>query len=1309
MATWADEVATYQALGATPDQIEQEAIRVRNERLQFGATPEEVDAYFGIKQPDMAPVKALIDENLAAAKPKEGEAAAAPSDPIDSFWESVGAGFGMSSTAMAVKAAMGKTIAPTQMLNENAPMAYRIGMSAGQIAGDLPAIAAASLATTAALPAAGTLALGAAIGATTSALPTAIRESLMEFYEKEDVKDFGEWWGRASGVFLDTLKSGATGALAMGAGGKVAGALAGRGAAATTVGAARVGTEIGVMTSVGSALEGEVPKLQDFTDAAALVTGIHAAVGATGAAAKKLRTIYAKTGIKPSQVLEDAVTNPAIKEKLVNEGTEMPKEYEQYVEPVAPKPEKAPSPVPVEKPVADQKPVLSDAENAILSKIGVKADKKSSYSMDKFYADYVDKLSPFKIVDEMVRGKKSSELDTIDSTYQMARLLSDTRGMAVTFIEQGPRDFKTNKTVAKPLLGILNSVDNVEKFRAYVVAKRALELESRKLKSGFDPEAAAKVVAENSKYEKAANDLVDYSNAALKYLADSGMISRKEYKAMVAAGKNYIPLKRISEEGEALSRAGAKNPVRGYKGSDLAAADPFLSLIENTELYVKAAQHNEFKKSIIKELEDADGKFIENELIEKVAKKQIPVSVSESELSTLFKDLGVEMDAEGIDFTIFRAANKSLAPNEFIVKRNGKTEIYAVKDPLLAEAFKALDGNYEPLSPILKVAKAFTTVKRLGITLATPFQFRNLFKDQISSGVFSKYGTLPFMDVARSFKHLWDKDGVYYDWLSSGAGAGTFLDATTSLDAIIKQFEGKAGKINLSRNLILKPYHAAEALGSMFENATRIAAYKRASGGKFDPASVRRGAFEAREITIDFQRIGAKMQAFNMMTAFSNVGIQGVDRVIRVFKEGTPEQRAQVLGRGLMYIAAPSLLLWWANRDDERVKEIERWEKDINWILATDDWQPLKQGENPSDYPKHLIRENNGLFEVNRGVIYRFPKPEIIGQIFGSMTERTLDAFFTDNPHLYKDFESTIIKSLVPAFTPDVALPVVEQAVNKSFFTDSDLVPHNLAGLLPQERYTEYTSETAKLLGKFITQLTPQMYRDRKGASIDTPIVIDNYIRSWTGTLGVQAVQIADTLLKAAGVAEFKIKPLSTLKDNPFVGSFVVRYPRSKTVSTIDFEEIAKRNSMYIATMKKARERAAFSTSEQFLDKRLADIEKTYQDFPHKFIDFSSTLKAMSRQSAQIQMITAMPNMDPDEKRQQIDSLYHLMIEQARVSLDAYYEMEKEMEAMRRELKTPAPKDALEGAKDLEPAPKIDPLDESDASSQPDQVDTLSE
>jgi len=96
--------------------------------------------------------------------------------------------------------------------------------------------------------------------------------------------------------------------------------------------AAAMGTEIGVMTVAPSMLEGKLPEPEDFMNAAILMVGMHAA----NSTAAKLRTIYAKTGIEPGQVLADSKTDPSIVRELTEQtenasdrGSEIPRIYKE--------------------------------------------------------------------------------------------------------------------------------------------------------------------------------------------------------------------------------------------------------------------------------------------------------------------------------------------------------------------------------------------------------------------------------------------------------------------------------------------------------------------------------------------------------------------------------------------------------------------------------------------------------------------------------------------------------------------------------------------------------------------------------------------------------------------------------------------------------------------------------------------------------------------------------------------------------------------------------------------------------------------
>ena len=83
-------------------------------------------------------------------------------------------------------------------------------------------------------------------------------------------------------------------------------------------------------------------------------------------------------------------------------------------------------------------------------------------------------------------------------------------------------------------------------------------------------------------------------------------------------------------------------------------------------------------------------------------------------------------------------------------------------------------------------------------------------------------------------------------------------------------------------------------------------------------------AYASREkFTLDFARIGAKTKGVNSIVAFFNANMQGIDRLAREFKDNPGRTSWKIL----LGITLPSILLYFANRDDERWKEIPQWQK----------------------------------------------------------------------------------------------------------------------------------------------------------------------------------------------------------------------------------------------------------------------------------------------------------------------------------------------------------------------------------------------
>lgn len=241
----------------------------------------------------------------------------------ESFGDYLSAGWQSSVTGLATR---GKR--PEVTLTSDSPWYGHLAAMFPSVAGDLPAMVAgfsigapAGAAVGSAVPVLGTAA-GAVVGgwAGGGALPAGLRTAMMEMYASGDADSSVGFISSALKVAWETAKGGIVGGVTGGAGRFVQGAVQpgslalARGVqgavqpmTAKTI-AAVSAAEITSMATVGAGLEGRLPEPQDFLNAGVMVGGMKLA----GTVAGKMRTIYAKTGIRPEQVAVDAKADPRI-------------------------------------------------------------------------------------------------------------------------------------------------------------------------------------------------------------------------------------------------------------------------------------------------------------------------------------------------------------------------------------------------------------------------------------------------------------------------------------------------------------------------------------------------------------------------------------------------------------------------------------------------------------------------------------------------------------------------------------------------------------------------------------------------------------------------------------------------------------------------------------------------------------------------------------------------------------------------------------------------------------------------------------
>jgi hypothetical protein len=911
---------------------------------------------------------------------------------------------------------------------------------------------------------------------------------------------------------------------------------------------------------------------------------------------------------------------------------------------------------------------LDAAKSVILSHLSIgEAAPRRPWTFARLYTDVVNKLFP--IEQAVTRTAGTDVLPAADDAGKLARLMSGATGIADRFLRYNTLDFATRQPNGPGLETILKPVaDDMDGFRAYAAAQRALELESRDIRTGFDLDAA-RIVADQGadRYAKPLADLIDFQNRTATYLRDAGVLSRAGYDAMRGANKLYVPFQRVMEDEAGTGISGgaslqASNPVKGIKGSQREVVDPIESIIRNTYLFTQMAERNVVGTKLVDMLNAASETQPGHE------------AAPDPQAANALRAEGV---ANPEDLAPLMLSMAPVREGEIRILRDGAAETYKV-DPELARAMKGLDA--QSMGDIERMLRPFANALRAGAVLQPDFVLRHSIRDFLYATV-THPGLFSPMDLVRGFTSMAMKDADYQDWLSSG-GAGVSMVSLDRryLQQSIDQLTGtgilerawnvidnpnatlgqKAGAVagvplDAARKFLLNPMQMAVHFA---ESATHIGTFIKAKnemladqpeGATLTKAQTLEAGFASRDIAVDASRMGAKIRTLNALSAFSNIVIQDSDRVVRAFVKSPMATAIKVAGA----ISLPSALVWMNGKDDSRYEDAPDWERDLFWVIPTDRWEdasPKDYAARPDD-PKLRRQAADGGYQVNNGITFRVPKPWGMGLVFGSGVERSLDSFAAHKPDAFKGLAASMGAVSLPSLIPNAITPIIEQYANRSMFTNRTLVPDQMEKFLPEYQYTPYTSETAKALGQIIGAFPGvEQAKTEQGAAggvaraLSSPILMENYLRAWTGNLGTYALQLADAGLRKAGVVPDPPNlPASTLADIPFVRAFIVRSPSSSAQSIQDFQDDYERNKIYYDTwmgMAKEGNGGAMQRVQQ-------------AGGPAIFATLDGMHTALAMQSKLVRDVYRNPDMPPDEKRQLIDTAYWRMSEIAKNGVTA--------------------------------------------------------
>jgi hypothetical protein len=322
--------------GFTQEEIDSYVTANRTNLQDAGFTDMEISQFFGGAPSNDKPIEAFTQTQLIAEKDKPK----AFDRFIDLFrpsWEKQRGRAGVSLTLAEETGLRPSTFepSPTQALKkglkssvsglltkgkveepfpievmERLPTKERILLQAGMLAGDMPFMIGGAI-------------LGSGGGPLTAtggafALPAGLRQVLTDKYEKGEIKNSKDFLDRLSSAVLETLKGEAVGVTTAAVGHTVTPLL-------------KLPAEVATMTTLSSLLEGEMPEPQDFIDGALLIGGLHVATKAPkiiSPVEKKLTQIYNRKNLKPEEVVKETDRNASVKEDVLSENIEIPREYE---------------------------------------------------------------------------------------------------------------------------------------------------------------------------------------------------------------------------------------------------------------------------------------------------------------------------------------------------------------------------------------------------------------------------------------------------------------------------------------------------------------------------------------------------------------------------------------------------------------------------------------------------------------------------------------------------------------------------------------------------------------------------------------------------------------------------------------------------------------------------------------------------------------------------------------------------------------------------------------------------------------------
>ena len=737
-------------------------------------------------------------------------------------------------------------------------------------------------------------------------------------------------------------------------------------------------------------------------------------------------------------------------------------------------------------------------------------------------------------VNELAKAgnKTLNQVKPSDNAYYLTRLASGIGDKVTSMLSDGYIDENGNKVISG--LGGIGDVfeteakdrglkgkarqdfvkDRFNDLRAYLISQRDLEYKAKTLKTGLrenDSKAVVDMFRNDKQIQETAKMVYDTLDGVLQYAVDNGLINEETASSLRESNAFYVPFQRVIEgQGNDVGRKGAVSEIiKKRTGSELDIKDVLENIVTNSSNIIQQVENNNVLKALYKQGESVG---LTGSVYDVISSPMVKVGTAK--MSTWKDELrkqGVSVEKIDFDKTIdlFAPSNKIDRTNLItsFINDNGARVYLQFYDEDLFNSVMGLDK--QTMSKVLKINSKFNMLIRFGATMGNlGFAIPNVISDTIQAAVFSEAGFIPVVNnamgiidvlstknaTANEFLNTIAPDytkkinDMYSLYKQSGAQSATRLSQyRDSTQNIMKDVYGTKNSERLGIKEKYKPLKRILDLlaftPEVSEKSTRFEVFVKnyemyKKKGMSEKDARIKAALDSRDATQDFGRTGNITREINQLIPFSAARVGSAYTFAEKVK-ANPKRTAFRIA----ILSAVAMLVQALGYDDKEIEELNQRKKDDNFVL--------KIGENVITVkkPQGILRSIVNLTEYIQDLFTGHIDKGKEGQRLGEwLNNAIMDNMPADS---------------VTGLVPNMIAPLIENAINKDFYYNTDIVKSYDLNLPDAEQYYEYNSQLAILLGKVFNY---------------SPAKIDNLVSSWFGGLGTQLTGEIDSFLGKLGV-----------------------------------------------------------------------------------------------------------------------------------------------------------------------------------------------